>query len=154
MRNDFEVLIVGDGDIAPHQALAEELGIREDLIEFKGKQPIESIAQLMQQSDAFLLFSNYENLPCVIIEAHASGLPVLSTDVGGISEMINADNGILIAKGDEDSLVKELGNMLDNLNKYDRENIRDEAISKYSYPVIGKQFAEIYSEIIQQNGAQ
>ena len=68
--------------------------------------------------------------------------------------MINADNGILIAKGDEDSLVKELGNMLDNLNKYDRENIRDEAISKYSYPVIGKQFAEIYSEIIQQNGAQ
>jgi glycosyltransferase involved in cell wall biosynthesis len=153
-RSDFKLLIVGDGDIEPHQAYAREVGIAEDLIEFKGKQPIEKIAEIMKASDIFLLFSNYENLPCVIIEAHASGLPVLSTDVGGISEMINKKNGILISKGDEESLVEELGRMLDSMDTYDRNMIREEAVAKYSYPVIGKQFLDIYKDVIAKHSAQ
>jgi glycosyltransferase involved in cell wall biosynthesis len=153
-RSDFKILIVGDGDIEPHQVYARELGVGDEMIEFKGKQPIEKIAEIMQGSDIFLLFSNYENLPCVIIEAHASGLPVLSTDVGGISEMINDQNGVLIAKGDEKSLVGELDAMLDRMDTYDRKKIREEAVGKYSYTVIGKQFIEIYKDVIDKEGAQ
>ncbi|MEE4256862.1 MAG: glycosyltransferase [Bacteroidales bacterium] len=148
-RNDFEILIVGDGDTEPHIMYARSIGLSEDIFEFRGKQPIEKIAEIMQGSDIFLLFSNYENLPCVIIEAHASGLPVISTDVGGISEMINEENGVLIPKADETALVSELDKMLDRLGKYDRKSIRDEAVAKYSYSVIGKQFYDIYKELIQ-----
>ena len=147
-RKDFEILIVGDGDIAPHQEYADSIGLGNDVYEFRGKQPIEKIAEIMQSSDVFLLFSNYENLPCVIIEAHASGLPVISTDVGGISEMINDGNGLLITKGDEKMLVEEMDKLLNKLEEYDRKKIREEAVQKYSYSVIGKQFYDIYSKLI------
>lgn len=153
-RDDLKFLIVGDGDIEPHQAYAKELDINDKILEFRGKQPIEKIARIMQESDIFLLFSNYENLPCVIIEAHASGIPVLSTDVGGISEMINETNGVLIEKGDEEELVMNLRAMLDKTETYDRIMIREEAVGKYSYPVIGKQFLEIYNEVIAKEGAK
>jgi len=148
-RNDFEILIVGDGDTAPHNEYAGAIGLSEDIYEFRGKQPIEKIAEIMQHSDVFLLFSNYENLPCVIIEAHASGLPVISTDVGGIREMINEKNGVLIQQADETGLVSELNILLDKLDQYDRKAIRNEAIAKYSYNVIGKQFYDIYKKLIQ-----
>jgi len=147
-RDDFELLIVGDGDIAPHLAYADSIGLSKQLYEFRGKQPLEKIAEIMQKSDVFLLFSNYENLPCVIIEAHASGLPVISTDVGGISEMINDGNGLLITRGDENMLVEKLDKLLNKLDGYDREKIRDEAVQKYSYSVIGKQFHDIYKKLI------
>jgi len=147
-REDFELLIVGDGDTAPHLEYARSIGLSNGVYEFRGKQPIEKIASIMQESDIFLLFSNYENLPCVIIEAHASGIPVISTDVGGISEMINKGNGILIGKGKEDMLVEALNNMLDEHDNYDRKTIRDEAVQKYSYNVIGKQFHDIYKKLI------
>ncbi len=149
VRNDFEILIVGDGDISPHRSYAESLGLLENkIVEFKGKQDIEIIAQIMQDADIFLLFSHYENLPCVIIEAHASGLPVISSEVGGIAEMINDQNGVLVSPADEDMLLEKLNHMLDNYHTFDREKIRDEAVQKYSYSVIGKQFNEIYKNII------
>jgi glycosyltransferase involved in cell wall biosynthesis len=148
-RDDFEVLIVGDGDTAPHIEYARSIGLSDKLYEFRGKQPIEKIAEIMQESDVFLLFSNYENLPCVIIEAHASGLPVISTDVGGIREMINEKNGVLIPRADEARLVSELNILLDKLEDYNRKAIRKEAVAKYSYSVIGKQFYDIYKELIQ-----
>lgn len=148
-RSDFEILIVGDGDTVPHIGYARSIGLSEDIYAFRGKQPIEKIAEIMKDSDVFLLFSNYENLPCVIIEAHASGLPVISTDVGGIREMINEKNGVLIPRADEEVLVSELNNLLDRLDEYDRKSIREEAVEKYSYSVIGKQFYDIYKKIIQ-----
>jgi glycosyltransferase involved in cell wall biosynthesis len=148
-RSDFSILIVGDGDTIPHTEYARSIGLSEEAYEIRGKQPIEQIAEIMQQSDVFLLFSNYENLPCVIIEAHASGLPVISTDVGGIREMINQKNGILIPKADEALLVSELDKLLDKLDEYDRKLIREEAVKKYSYNVIGKQFHDIYKKLIQ-----
>jgi glycosyltransferase involved in cell wall biosynthesis len=146
-RQDFEMLIVGDGDVTPHIKYAKELNVL-NVLKIEGGKSINEIARIMHDSDVFVLFSNYENLPCVISEAHCCGLPVISTDVGGIKEMIDDSNGLLIKPKDEDSLYRSMLYMLDNYINYNYLKIREDAISKYSYEKIGRRFFEIYNDIL------
>ncbi len=149
-RTDFNVLIVGDGNIKPHIKYAKELNLQKNIVQIEGAKPIEEIANLMSQSDVFLLFSNYENSPCVISEALCTGLSVISSDVGGINEMIDDSNGILIKPGDEKILCNKMSYIIDNFMKYDSKKIRANAVEKYSYEMVGKQFIDIYQEVIKR----
>ena len=58
----------------------------------------------------FLLSSHYEAQPLSILEAMAAGLPVISTDVGGVCDIVT-DNGILFPAGDEDAMVQAIEKM-------------------------------------------
>ena len=147
-RTDFYFLSVGDGDTQPHIKYAEQLDIPKDIIQIEGARPIDEIATYMRQSDAFILFSNYENLPCVISEALCIGLPVISSDVGGVNEMIDDSNGVLIVSKDEKTLCNKMSYMIDNYIKYDTLNIRKNAIEKYSYDEVGQQFINIYKDVL------
>jgi glycosyltransferase involved in cell wall biosynthesis len=95
-----------------------------------------------------LLFSNYENFPCVIPEAWSCGIPVLSTNVGGIAEFMNTGNGVLIEPYDMEAFSCELERMLNNLEKFDNRKIRDFARDHFSYKVIGAQFVEVYKQAL------
>jgi len=76
---------------------------------FLGDVTGERLAHYYRNSDIFALTSNYDNFPNVILEAMASGLPVVATAVGGIPELIvNGVNGILIDNGQEENLVDSL----------------------------------------------
>jgi len=145
-RTDFTIQIIGNGDIEPYLSLQQTLNLNNIVTIGDGK-PIEEVAELMRQSDVFLLFSNYENLPCVISEAFAVGLPVISTDVGGINEMINDTNGLLIEPRNEKMLCEKMSFIIDNYNKYNPTQIRNDAIKRYSYHSVGKQFINIYKQI-------
>ena len=96
-----------------------------------------------------MLFSNFENLPCVIVEAFASGVPVLSTSVGGIAEILSPERGILIPQGDEEALLRSMNQMLDHCQEYDRKAIREYAISTFSNEIIGNQIFEVYKEVME-----
>jgi L-malate glycosyltransferase len=146
-RNDFSLSIVGHYHLDRYQQMIEELGLR-NIVTLKGTVPHEEIAMLMQAHDFFVLFSNFENLPCVIIEAQASGLPVVASDVGGVSEMVNDNNGLLVQAGDEKALLEKLNQMLDTLSEYDRDAIRAQAVQRYSYESIGERFNNIYEEVL------
>jgi len=149
VRQDFSLSIIGNAHIEKHRQGIKALGI-EHLVSIVGEVPHETIATAMQAHDLFVLFSNYENLPCVIIEAQASGLPVLTTDVGGISEMINEKSGQLVKAGDEAALLQKLHMMMDQLDQYNREEIRQQAVEQYSYESVGKQFFEIYKRVLNE----
>jgi len=148
IRNDFKVHLVGNGYVEQHQAYARKLGIPDKVLKIQGETPNAEVARMMQEQDLFLLFSHYENLPCVIIEALASGMPVISSDVGGISEMINKNNGLLVKAGEEEQLLKALNQILDNLSHYDPQQIRNAAVQRYSYQQVGRQYLEIYHEVL------
>ena len=147
-RSDFTLTIAGNGDIDNFREKAKQLSISNDIIHFEGEKTPEEVAHLMNNNDAFLLFSNYENLPCVIAESLVMGLPVLTTDVGGISEMINQHNGILVNKGNETELFKELNNLIDNINSYKSTDIANNAKDIYSYKTVGKSYFSIYESIL------
>jgi glycosyltransferase involved in cell wall biosynthesis len=148
-RRDFRLLIVGQGeDRESLQRLAETLLLREECVCFMGRKDEAELAQIMRQADCFVLFSNYENLPCVISEAMASGLPVIATRVGGIPEQVKADSGILLQPGDETGLAKAMAEILDGNVRFDRSAIRRFAEENYSYAEVGKRFLHLYREAL------
>ena len=99
----------GSNEIPEFEKLAHALGIAERVC-FCGPARESQVAEAMQGADGFVLFSQYENLPCVLLEAWSCGLPVIATDVGGVAEHLmgsdtGADLGVLLKPEDEAGLT-------------------------------------------------
>jgi len=148
MRTNFTFQIIGDGHIQSVKEYAQKIKLENKFYNFTGQKPLEKIAEAMKGSHLFIMFSNYENLPCVIAESLVSGLPVLSSNVGGIDEMISKENGILVAARNENELLRALYKLLNNTANYNGEKIATNAISKYSYEIVGKQFLNLYNKTL------
>ncbi|MEM9352495.1 MAG: glycosyltransferase [Planctomycetota bacterium] len=101
-RPNSRFLIVGDGPMRePLEGLAAELGIAENVL-FTGSRP--DIAQLLSAVDVFALTSHNEASPVSILEAMASGVPVVASDVGSVSESVTHESsGFLFEPGDIDA---------------------------------------------------
>ena len=147
-RDDFAVDVVGDGPSRPQlEEMTANLGL-DDVVTFHGVQPKQQVARFMQEADFFVLPSHQENLPTVLIEAMASGLPVLATDVGGVSEMVDGSRGLLVRRGERAALSAALERMLDGHRHYDRERIAADAASRYGYDAICREFSQIYRGLL------
>jgi glycosyltransferase involved in cell wall biosynthesis len=149
-RTDFEMWFIGDGDTAPHIATAKKLNIHNNFAFFDGTKTTSEVAEIMRNADCFLMFSNYENLPCVMVEALASGIPVVSSTAGGIPEHITPEMGLLVKPMDEEGLMAAVSKAIDNIKagKYDPEKLSNYALNNFSYEKIGKKFSELYHRIL------
>lgn len=147
IRQDFTMTFIGD--FQPRQkALVKDMGLPEEMITFTGEIPHAEVAEAMRRSDMLVMFSNVENLPCVILEAISCGIPVLATDTGGISEWIGESNGMLVQPRNEDGLLAALEFMLDNLKKYNKDDLHRFAVEHFSNEVIAEKFHDIYKEAL------
>lgn len=146
-RDDFDLHVIHDYEAPEFKAFVAEHHLT-DCVILHGKKTSAEVAEAYQKADFFVLFSNFENLPCVIVEAFASGVPVLSTSVGGIAEIVSPERGILIPQGDEEALLQGMNQMLDHCREYDREAIRDYAIKTFAAQNIGRQIFEVYKEVV------
>lgn len=139
--------IIGDGNIKPWIELRNQLGCNQNQILIEGEKLLDDVALAMGRAHAFLLFSNYENLPCVIIEAFAAGIPVISTDVGGISEMLDESRGILIEKGNKSELSSAIVELKTEYHKFDTKEIRNFALNEFSKEMISRKFDSVYNTL-------
>lgn len=147
-RQDFQVDFVGGEDqVSYFKAMAHSMGISPFAV-FQGAKPNESVLQKMAESDAFILFSNFENLPCVILEAMAIGLPVIATETGSMHEWIDESTGILLERGDIAGLVRAMDFMIDHYDDFDSEKSKRLIRERCSPVVVGKAFSEIYAAVI------
>ncbi|MFZ4058950.1 MAG: glycosyltransferase, partial [Ferruginibacter sp.] len=118
------------------------------MVHFHDAVPYHDVAKHMQAADALLMFSRFENQPCIILEALCCGLPVISTNVGGISEVLNDSNGILINNEDMHSLVHAMESMIKGERTFNKKAIAQNAASKYAYATIGQSIATIYDSLV------
>ncbi len=106
---ETRLVLVGGGPLESEmraQVSAEGMGSR---VIFAGRRNSEGVAQAMRAANVLALSSWNEGVPNVILEAFASGLPVVATRVGGIGEVLTSDTlGALIAPGDVDAFAKAL----------------------------------------------
>lgn len=148
-QNDRYVLdIISENRNEKLETYTHELGLTNKHVRFHGYMPSSELSKFMTQCDVLLLFSNYENFPCVIVESFACGLPVISTRVGGISEHLTPDKGILIDRGNEEQLFDAITNMFKNSDSINKEELRKYAIDNFSFPMIGKSFIDLYEDIL------
>jgi glycosyltransferase involved in cell wall biosynthesis len=148
-RTDWRCLMTGDGiHLEMLKEYAKSLDLDEKAVIFTGLKENEELAQLMAGACFQVMFSRFENLPVVILESFACGVPVLSTDVGGIKEHLNKDLGILIPSEDEDQLLEKLNFMLDHYQDYNKEEVRKYAEEHFSREVIGRQLFEVYKTVV------
>lgn len=142
---DFRFWFVGDGvDLEALKNYANTLSIPERIIRFYGVLDGQDLANKYQQADFLVSFSNFETFLVVFYEAQACGLPVVTTNVGGLDKQINETNGFLIEPGNETQLIDTLKMLILNPPVFDKKLIRGESEKKYSYQTIGKRLIDIY----------
>jgi glycosyltransferase involved in cell wall biosynthesis len=148
-RDDFILEIIGDSpERAGFEEMGRQMGVLGKHVIFQGYKSIDEVAERMRSSHFFVMFSNYEGLPCVILEAMASGLPVVATRTGGIPSVVNDEQGILVDVKDEAGLKLALQAMMASWNAYDRARLRKYAEDNFSFHNVGRQIAEVYNELL------
>jgi colanic acid/amylovoran biosynthesis glycosyltransferase len=118
---DFECQIIGNGPL--EESLKEQaalLGV-DQRVSITGPKPEGEIKRLLERSRMFVLAcaraedGAMDNLPTVIMEAMAAGLPVVSTDVAAVSEMIaDEETGFIVSERDSSALARRMACLLDN----------------------------------------
>jgi len=107
---DTRLLLAGDGEDRTNlEKLADELGVQH-AVRFLGSR--NDVPRLLQAADAFLLSSISEGIPLTLIEAMATGLPIVATQVGGVVEVLDdGTSGLLADAGDDVKLASHLSQL-------------------------------------------
>ncbi|GGL09622.1 glycosyltransferase [Deinococcus radiotolerans] len=101
-----QLLLVGDGPTRPAaQAQVRDLGLNAH-VQFLGLRG--DVPALMNAADGYVLSSRWEGLPMVLLEALASGLPIVTTDVGGTRELVRPGGGLLVPPMDSGALARAM----------------------------------------------
>ena len=138
--------IAGDGPLDPWLDFADRLQLPEGYLHISGDMSETDVAACMQSHDVFVLFSFVENLPCVLLEAQACGMPILATRAGGVPEIVVDDRfGWLVAPGDEAGLRAAILRMLEAYSSFDGNLIRAHALKHYTISGFAQQIQEWYA---------
>jgi glycosyltransferase involved in cell wall biosynthesis len=145
--------IIGGGELlAELQEKTRRLGL-ESVVRFLGARAPTEVAERMREADLFVLPSAFENLPVVLLEAMASGLPVVATAVGGVPEIVDARAGHLVAAGDVAGLAEAIASAGSRLDDFDRGALADRARRRYGMEAVAEIWDEIYAEVIERRRA-
>ena len=140
-------VIVGDGPLrAALAAQAVRLGIADQVV-FAGERA--DVSELLRGASLFWLTSRWEGLPNVVLEALASGVPVVATDVGGTRELVRSGvDGFVVANEDHDGFVRHSRELLNDaaLRQRFREAARARA-EEFSVGQMVGAFARLYEEV-------
>ena len=103
----------------------------------------------MWRANCFVLPSYAENFGVVLIEALATGLPVISTRCGGPEDIISGSVGILLEPGDERGLADALLAMRERPAPCDKA-VREYAVGRYGYSAVGPQLRDFYCRLLER----
>lgn len=146
----LEIFMIGE-EAPSYQKKVDFLGLSK-CVQLKNHLPQKKLADYYKNADLFILFSNTENLPCVILESFSSGTPVISTNVGGISEFFPKNFGSLIPVQQEDQLASEIISFYNNEKTFAPPSEMHSYVKQhFSEEVICKQFSHLYDKALQRS---
>lgn len=148
---NFKLIIGGDGNIDELKQKIKTAGLSSENVETFSEKSGEEIASLMRSVHCLVMFSHFENQPCTILEALCSGIPVVSSDVGGIPEVLHEQNGILAEAENEAEFARSLTKMMEQYPMYNAKKIAEEASAIYSEKAVAQQLSDIYTSVLKSN---
>ncbi|MGO5542849.1 glycosyltransferase [Blautia sp. HCP3S3_H10_1] len=144
LEPNSELLLVGDGELKEYIQNMVCINGLDKCVKFVGLQ--KNIYPILNYADVFILPSLYEGMPMTLIEAMGTGTPIIATKVGGIMDMLNDSEAILI-DCTEESIVLALQKIVNNceLQKKLGTNARKKAY-KFSASTMAVEYLKVYEE--------
>jgi L-malate glycosyltransferase len=154
-RPDATLTIAGSGPLQAHlHALAAELGVQ-DGVHFAGRLDRDAMAAAYREADVVLNPSLVDNMPNSLLEAMASGVPVVSTDVGGVPFIVvHERTALLVPAGSPEAMAAAAGRVLDEpgLARALRSAGLAE-VERYTWPQVAPRLAAVYHAAVARSGA-
>lgn len=145
----LKLYIGGNGEIEHVKQLIKEYGI-EDIVIFEGWVSGDKKIELLNKSDAYILPSYKEGLPISILEAMSYGMPIISTPVGGIPEIVsNGENGYLVEPGNKEDIYKAIISLLNNTDLRNRMGkVSLARVGEHLPKYVEKQLETLYGSLV------
>jgi glycosyltransferase involved in cell wall biosynthesis len=142
-----ELVVAGFGSQRePLERFAKELGLRNT--SFVGRISPEAMAEHYDRADLFLNGSDIDNMPLSIMDSFAAGVPVVSTNAGGIPYLVrDGETGLLVERGDDEALAAGALRLLrdDELASRVADAAREQCVTRFTWDAVRGQWEEVYT---------
>jgi len=143
--NNLKLVLAGDGTLIPQMKnLVIELNLSSS-VQFLGRIQKSEVVNILHNSNIYCQSSNYETFSSICLEALATGTPVLATNIGGMKDFVNKNNGSLVNTLEIKDWVNDMEQSYLNYDRFNRKKISTHCISKFNCKTIGELY---YSELI------
>jgi glycosyltransferase involved in cell wall biosynthesis len=134
-------------------ALAQGLGIGAAVV-FTGRVDNEQMAELYRSADVMVNPSLADNMPISVLEALASGVPVVSTRVGGVPHLVQHEKtALLVPPGDVDAMAKAVIRVVEEPDLADRLVVAGLAeVQQYTWPSVRQSLQSVYIDALMETG--
>lgn len=148
-QGKLKLYIGGNGEIEHIKQLIKEYGIA-DIVIFEGWVSGDKKIELLNKSDAYILPSYKEGLPISILEAMSYGMPIISTPVGGIPEIVsNGENGYLVEPGNKEDIYKAIISLLNDSDLRNRMgSVSLSRVGEHLPEYVEKQLETLYNSLL------
>lgn len=147
---NLNLIVVGDTKNSPYIRLTEKLKLTKK-VHFLGYR--KDVSNIMQAVDFFVFPSRYETAGLVVLEAMASGLPIITAKTVGCSEIITPECGIILGNpNDIKALAKTMNELMNNIKK--RKSMGKAArkiAERYTWNIMAKKYINLFQKQINEN---
>jgi glycosyltransferase involved in cell wall biosynthesis len=144
------VTLVGDGPDRPKlEELTDQLHLR-DLITFAGRIGPDAVIEFLQSLDVFVHATFGESVGMALLEAYGVGLPILTTDVSGVNNMVrHGIDGLMVPAGDPAPLAEELARLISDpdLRRRLGAAARDRALADFGSELMARRYLDVLADI-------
>ena len=145
---EFKVRVAGKGSLREElEQMALALGV-EDQVSFLGRLSRKEMMIEMQGANCKVLPSRYEAFGVVLIEAMATGLPVIATRSGGPDSIVDTENGLLIEPENIEELAKAMQHVMENPSAYSSLEIRKQTMQHYGDQAVMEQYRQLFLQLL------
>lgn len=147
-ENNVQLRIGGNGSLRRElEKLTKQLKI-EKQISFLGGLTPKQVYEEMKTCDIYVQPSHFETFGITLIEALSCGKPVIATKCGGPEVIIRKGNGVLLQPKDVEGLGEAMVAMMENIDSFDKEWIRQDCIERFGEKSFISQLSSIYQDIL------
>jgi glycosyltransferase involved in cell wall biosynthesis len=151
-QEDAYFVFAGKGEIKEWEKELKLNNISKENYIFLDYVDYERIHYLYSKADIFVLPSFTESCPITILEAMSTGLPVVASDVGGVSEILsNNKDGILVEPGSKEQLAETINSLIKNKNLRNKiaKNAREKVENEFDSKIMAQKTKKFYDKILE-----
>lgn len=124
------------------------IGIQNN-VQWLGEMDQEKLVNHFRMADALILFSDYESFGCVVIEANATGIPVIVSNLEPLQELVqHGYNGFVAEQGNVNSLSAAMVAIIDIKYTFNKGDISSNTLALFAYPIIGRIMLDLYVSLV------